>query len=283
MSAIETLLTGLIDYAGLYPPASLDMRTTVRNYMEYRGGKHAWALGRLIVDASRLDELRDAAGDALSDLPLSLIVAGDSSSKAAEDALNRGLRIESIELKCREPLAIRRFGEELPLPVDRYFEIPIASGCAEAVDAISSVGAFAKLRLGGVLPEAFPPPEQVSACLRFLVERNVPFKATAGLHHPLRSCHCLTYQAGSPRAMMHGFVNLFCAIAFVVDRESDLTGTVLAEEDSTAFRILADCVGWRSREWNAEQVRTIRTGFFKSFGSCSFVEPMQDLEALGWL
>ncbi len=66
MTAIEAVLGGLIDYAGLYPPASLDMRAAVRNYLEYRDGPHAFALGRFIVDIARTDELREAAGSALT-------------------------------------------------------------------------------------------------------------------------------------------------------------------------------------------------------------------------
>ncbi len=73
-SAIETLLTGLIDYAGLYPPASLDMRSAVENYRAYRHGKHAHALGRFIVDSNRIDEFLAAAGTA-QDLRLSVIVS----------------------------------------------------------------------------------------------------------------------------------------------------------------------------------------------------------------
>ena len=59
MTALEVLLTGLIDYAGLYPPAGLDMRTAVRNYLSYCHGKHATALGRFLVDIHRLAELRE--------------------------------------------------------------------------------------------------------------------------------------------------------------------------------------------------------------------------------
>jgi len=66
MTAIETLLAGLIDYAGLYPPASLDMRTAARNYVSYQNGPHAFALGRFIVDIARTDELRGFAGDAFT-------------------------------------------------------------------------------------------------------------------------------------------------------------------------------------------------------------------------
>lgn len=283
MSAIETLLAGLIDYAGLYPPAALDMRTAVRNYLGYRAGKHAFALGRFIVDAARLEELREAASDALGDMPLSVIIAADQSGKVVESALNRGFRIESVETKCTEPLAIRRFSEGLPLSIDCYFEIPIAPSCSEAIEAIGSRGAFAKVRMGGVVQDAFPAPDRVAARLQSLTESQVPFKATAGLHHPIRSRHRISNYAESPCAMMHGFVNLFCAAGLAGEGDGEDVEAVLAEEDPAAFQFAADSIGWRSNKWSEELVSTVRREFFKSFGSCSFEEPMQDLEALGWL
>src|SRR5918997_4684898 len=57
MSAIRTLLQGSIDYAGLFPPAELDMRTALQNYARYSGDSSSWALGRFIVPVSRLTEL----------------------------------------------------------------------------------------------------------------------------------------------------------------------------------------------------------------------------------
>jgi hypothetical protein len=283
MSAIETLLAGLIDYAGLYPPAALDMRTAVRNYLAYQAGRHAFALGRFIVDATRLDEVRDVAGESLPGMPLSVIVASDLSGKTIEGALHRGFRVESVETRCSDPLAIRRFSEELPLSIDCYFELPIAAACSDAIDAVGSRGAFAKLRMGGVVQDAFPAPDRVAACLQMLAECQVPFKATAGLHHPIRSRRRVSYESDSPSAMMHGFVNLFCAAALARDFDGEQVDTVLAEEDAAAFRFETDSIGWRSNKSTEEQVSTIRREFFKSFGSCSFEEPMQDLEALGWL
>ena len=75
MSAVTALLSGLIDYAGLYPPAGLDMRSAVRNYLSYRRGRNAMALGRFIVEVNRLEELRAVAGDSLRDMPLSVIAS----------------------------------------------------------------------------------------------------------------------------------------------------------------------------------------------------------------
>ena len=58
---LRILLRGLIDYAGLFPPASLDMADAVRNYAAYREGEHAWALGRFVVPAARLEEFERVA------------------------------------------------------------------------------------------------------------------------------------------------------------------------------------------------------------------------------
>lgn len=52
MTMLRTLLIHAVDYAGLFPPAKLDMETAVRNYASYQEGEHSWALGRFIVPVS---------------------------------------------------------------------------------------------------------------------------------------------------------------------------------------------------------------------------------------
>jgi len=283
MSAIETLLAGLIDYAGLYPPAALDMGTAVRNYLGYRTGKHGFALGRFIVDATRLDELCGAAGGAVSDIPLSVIVSAAASHDSIGEVLDTDLQVGSIEIKCSEPMTIRRICEGLPRQLRRFFEVPIRPGSSETIDAVASAGACAKLRMGGVVPDAFPSPGDVIAWLQLVADRRVPFKATAGLHHPIRARHRLTYSLDSPCAVMHGFLNLFCAAIFAYDGEFELGRAILEEENPVAFRLIPDCIVWRTHEFTLEHIRTIRKDFFTSFGSCSFAEPLLDLEAFGWL
>ena len=288
MSAIETLLAGLIDYAGLYPPAGLDMRAAVGNYLEYHSGKYGFALGRFIVDAARLEELRIAAGDAISEIRLSVIAPADERALEFESMIRGGLNIESLEIKCAEPLTIRRISEGIPIHVERYFEVPIQVGSSGALDAIASIGSRAKLRMGGIVPEAFPQPGEVVDWLELAADRRIAFKATAGLHHPIRARHHLTYSSDSPFATMHGFINFFSAAAFIPsgNRESgnrENASSVLKEESTDAFRISSDAIAWRGHQWTTDQVRTIREEFFTSYGSCSFVEPLQDLEALGWL
>jgi hypothetical protein len=283
MTATEAALTRLIDYAGLYPPAALDVRSAVRNYLGYRGLPQAWMLGRFLVDLARLDELRDAAANELGGLPLSVIAPADFDARVLARRRDEGFRIESIEIKCDEPLKIARVREHVPEDLECYFEIPAQQACTGAIDALAAVNARAKLRMGGVVAEAFPTPQAVAERMETMADRGVAFKATAGLHHPVRSEHGLTYADESPSGTMHGFMNLLCAAAvlrFGGGRAEAVR--VLEERDAKAFCVTAEAIGVHSFSWGAEQMREVRE-YFTSFGSCSFMEPVQDLEGLGWL
>ena len=69
--------------------------------------------------------------------------------------------------------------------------------------------------MGGIVAEAIPSITDVTQTLRTLATIRLPFKATAGLHHPLRSTQPLTYRPQSPTGLMHGFVNLSAAAALL--------------------------------------------------------------------
>jgi hypothetical protein len=282
MTAVETLLTGLIDYAGLYPPAGLDMPSAVLNYRSYQQGPHAFALGRFIVDIARTEELRQVAGEHLRSMPLSLISPSEIELQSLTALTDAGFRIESIEMKCSEPATIAELGRRLPRNIERYIETPIAES-AELLDALAASGMHAKLRMGGVVPEAFPDARSVALFLKELLRRNIAFKATAGLHHPLRARHRVTYALDSSLALMHGFVNLACAAMLLHSGWSvDDAVATLEDQNPDSWDLSADVIRCRSFAWNIAPLRDLRS-FFLSFGSCSFTEPIADLEALGWL
>ena len=284
MTALSKLVAGLIDYAGLYPPAAVDMRTAVRNYTEYRDGPRAFALGRFIVDVSRLAELEAIAGDAIPRMRLSVLLPPSAELTPLLSAIDRGLAIESIEIKADDPAVIERTVSALPSVAEIYFEIPLPLASSASLDAVAATGVRAKLRMGGVTPDAFPAADSVIALLQELRQRNLAFKATAGLHHPVRSRHRLTYAADSPSAAMHGFLNLLAATAILREGGSGSDAhAALCEESPRAFRISADQFGWRNFDWSASQIHSMRKESFVSFGSCSFAEPITDLEAMRWL
>lgn len=284
MTATETLLAGLVDYAGLYPPAALDMRSAVSNYLAYRRGPHAFALGRFIVNLDRIPELRSATGDSFSEMKLSVIVPAETALEDLSYVLGDDFGLAAFEFKINRAAEIERISARLPTHQDRYFEIPVGDQHEELLDAVVACGARAKLRMGGAIAEAFPAAKATAVILNALADRNIAFKATAGLHHPIRSRRPFTYEHDASSGMMHGFINLACAAVLLYSGGTAGEALhTLEEEDPDAWRAEPDAICCRAFRWTTDQISEARKKFLISFGSCSFTEPIRDLEVLGWL
>jgi hypothetical protein len=153
--------------------------------------------------------------------------------------------------------------------------------------AIGVARGRAKIRTGGEVAAAIPEESRVLEFLRIASERRVAFKATAGLHHPLRAMQRLTYKPDSPAAVMHGFLNVFCA-AVLLWHEPELrqeAAWMLGEREADAITMDEMSMTWHNSgvTLTAEQIQQARAQFCIGFGSCSFTEPIEDLRALGWL
>lgn len=284
MTAIETLIEGLFDYAGLYPPASLSLLSAANNYLEYSRGNHAIALGRFIVNFARLDELRSVASDSLEKFSLSVIATSDADLGALAEQIHSTPNIDAVEIKCNNAEDVTRFAQHIPRKLAAYFEVPITTEGHAALKSIAAAGARAKIRMGGVTPETIPSVSDVILMLKALAELRLPFKATAGLHHPVRSLRPLTYQPQSPTGTMHGFLNLACAAATLFSGgDSRNAQSLLEEQDAAAWTVTSDAIRWRDLSWTRDQLATLRRHFLISIGSCSFEEPIHDLQSLGWL
>jgi hypothetical protein len=133
-----------------------------------------------------------------------------------------------------------------------------------------------KLRCGGVTAAAFPSTDEVAEALDACRVAGVPFKATAGLHHPVRS---FREEVG---AKMHGFVNVFGAALLAHEHGLGVKAIaeILAEEDPRVFRFSADAFAWRELSISTSRIRALRRDAVTSFGSCSFDEPREDLRSL---
>ena len=135
--------------------------------------------------------------------------------------------------------------------------------------------------MGGETAEKFPDAENVVEFIRLCAAAHVPFKATAGLHHPVRSVHRFTYQPESASGMMHGFVNVFLAAAFLrAGIKANLAVDLLKEQSAEAFHFEVGGIGWRDRWLDRQEIDAVRHEFAISFGSCSFMEPIEDLRSL---
>ena len=281
MTAMDCMLEGLFDYAGLYPPASVDMRTAVRSYLRSRHSTESKVLGRFVVDIARVEEMRAEAGDAMADLPVSLIVGAGGDTDRIGQLRSEGVRIEALEWKAGA--AGLHDSERAMTAVERYVELPAARLDSNLVEALKRSGLRVKLRSGGLEAGAFPSVEEMARALVLLAEHKIQFKVTAGLHHPLRGEYRLTYASDSLVAPMHGFVNVVCAAALAYGGGGvEEVASVLAERDAGAWRVGPNEIVCGSIAWSADEIREVRQEFLTSIGSCSFVEPLQGLEALGW-
>lgn len=311
LTADRALLSGLIDYAGLFPPASLDMAAAVAEYREARRGPHSWMLGSFICPASRLEELAgvlivsmrsddtpwtvsvildgqpgSAAVSARSfaaemepaatvsmlelRLPAEVCAAVDASDAAAElgPFVGAALSVSPTALPYFEVSRTPQWGRGIPAT--------IAALASHRERERRSLGA--KLRCGGLLADAFPSIEQIVTFMRACRDHRLPFKATAGLHHPIRH---LDEDLG---VMRHGFLNLLVAAALCEAGATDETlRAVLGETDELGFSMSPAAVRWRDETIPSRRVQQLRAERFASYGSCSFDEPVADLVTLGML
>jgi hypothetical protein len=303
--ALRALCGGIVDYAGLFPPAKLDMAPTVQNYHRYRGGRDAaapaWMLGRLVVPVARFAEFEAAVAgllpvvdgpthdDAWAITALTA-AAGDAGLAADLDAIDRfndeharegagAAYVDCIELKAPSASAIDTALDLMPDDLYPYFEIDWASDPRGMIAALAGLDAGAKIRTGGLVADAHPSPEAVARFIAACASAEVPFKATAGLHHPLR------HAASDVGCRQHGFLNVFAGSVLLFGGQIDeaTLATLLADESAASFRFADDGLAWRDRRAPIGQIRAARERFAHAFGSCSYTEPLDDLRRLGLL
>jgi hypothetical protein len=286
---VRECLAGSIDYAGLFPPAALDMRTAVRNYDAYRAGADAALLGGFVVPVSRLDEL-EAELEALDlrGLGASAVAgANPSADVVAASAFNARVsrtKVDAIEAKADRPAAIYELASRASADFEVFVELPLDGALELLVDAVHAVGARAKIRTGGVTTEAFPSSKSVVRFMRACLDAGVAFKATAGLHHPITGTYALTYAPDSPRGAMFGFLNVFLAAAFLAGGASDADAArLLDERDPSGFSFSEEGAEWRGQRVDFGRLASTHASAFGSFGSCSFSEPVGELRNLALL
>ena len=240
------MLERLIDHAALFPPASMSLHDALDEDRQARESPYGWIVDRFVVPAAKLAELpaeRPALSVVLSSLDDVALLDGAADVEAVE-----------LVLPSARPLSadlVAAYSALRPLDVETYFELVFDDGWRDdvpaAIGAVAAIGGRVKLRCGGAF---VPSVEQVGLVVACCRDAGVPFKATAGLHHPMR------------RGEEHGFLNLLAAATAPLERIEE----VLAEEDGSALEI-------------EEASREV----FVSFGSCSWREPVEGLQELGML
>lgn len=294
----------LIDYAGLFPPAALDLDQALSNYAAYQESADHWLIGRFVLPARLLPDLnRDRMAAFTFDNPLELAVISNNidADLAAMTAFRNAYRgratIAAVETRFPDGpdfSATVAFNDglvsEAGLSVPIYYELPFDGRWDLRLgDAITALGDFTtqylqyrpgfKLRCGGETPDNFPTPLQVARTINICRDGNVALKCTAGLHHPFRH-----YDADL-RAWMHGFVNVFAGgvLAAVHRLDNSALTDIIADDNPANFSFDEQVLGWNDLSATADQIAYQRERFLLGFGSCSIEEPRADLRAAGWL
>jgi hypothetical protein len=247
------LYTALVDDAALFPPTSLHMDEALARHRRDVESGNPVLTHRFLCPASRIDRLRSMA-----ERPPRIGLIVDTPEVPPFD----DLPVDIVELPLPEDESVEDLAGRLALPPEVRLFAEVSPG---KVSVTVPRGAGLKVRCGGLTAEAFPPVEQLGLFIRFCVERDVPFKATAGLHHAVRH---FDPSLGVDR---HGFLNLLLAVCEVVEGRDPvpvLRTTDVGQLVRLARAVPEDC---------AERARRLLV----SYGSCSTHTPIEDLHALG--
>lgn len=275
---LRLLTQNLIDYAGLFPPANLDLKTVIKNYVHHLRGPYGWMLGKLICPVSQLKE----AGQYLQlhqlekPIQVSALVTKEQTTGQVIDEIDEfdnNFYNEAIvtAVEAKFSLSLLKLGE--------LYETYIETTDEKQIPDITAAQCRVKLRCGGVSPNDFPSAESVAGLILEAIKHEGVLKFTAGLHHPIR------HHSKDVGCNMHGFVNMFVGalLAYKHQLSKDNLVNILLDESSDHFAFSDKGLQWNDLTIDTKAILQYRKCIASSYGSCSFDEPITDLKTLGWL
>jgi len=298
-ASLRALLAHSIDYAGMFPPCSLELEPALRNQAQYVRSDDTWMLSAFVLPVGQFDAARKILSDFDPQHPLRVSALGPKTENAAafHDAIeNVDAAIRSFSASNVDLISVTQLEMFLPQDVDlalieearsiignlpAFWEAP-AERSEQMIALLAEHNSNAdkptfgfKLRTGGVTPDAFPTSAQIAKALVSPATHQVPIKFTAGLHHPIRQ-----YRE-EVQTKMHGFLNVLGAAVLAAEHKwnEKQTAAMLDDEDPKSFLFDGEFFAWRKWKIDIKRLKD-RRRFVTSFGSCSFDEPREDLRAL---
>ena len=298
VDARTSAFAAFVDYAGVFPPASLTVADATACYRAARTSQESWVAGRFLIRTSQLQELAAEATATMQpgEDPWEVSAIFDSRATAAASLasdfhaeMEPALTVAAAEALISEPSRdgiaklFTTIGSINP-DVVGFLEVARSSDVEAQIRRIASViqesgrTGGSKLRCGGVTADMFPSPSEVAVFIQTTVEESVPFKATAGLHQPFR------HFDESLGIYRHGFVNILLATTAAADGAALSTVTdIISETEPGAFGLSAAFATWGDLRFPGSTLRRTRQNLFVAYGSCDFEEPIEALRAIGLL
>ena len=284
-SPIPAAFRALVDDAAVFPPGNAPLDEAVRAHHEHRASPYADLVGPLVVAGEHLPDLL-ALGVRTA---VCVVVSGGAGALegtvhwAGRDGV---LDLRGVEIALRDSatgelthntrrittavdqlVASGDLDDETTVAVEmpRLYDAGPTADWLAALDEVAAADHRLKLRTGGAAADAFPSATELATCIGAALDRELTFKCTAGLHHALRHVDATT------GLTHHGFLNVLLATRASLDGASVAdVAAVLEETDAEALLAGTDEAGLAgARRW------------FRSFGSCSVLDPLHDLHALG--
>jgi hypothetical protein len=301
-ASLRALLDQAIDYAGMFPPCSLALEPALRNQASYVRSSEAWMLNGFVLPVGQFDATTQFLSEFDRRHPLRVAALGSKTTNAdifLEELKNSATAIRSFSKRDADLVSISHLEMFLPDDVDSaslrkacgitgelpvFWEAPperaeqtIALLAGHNSEKDTAMFGY-KLRTGGVTADAFPSSLQIARALVVAATHQIPIKFTAGLHHPIRQFR------DEVKTKMHGFLNVLGAAVLAGEHQwaADQAVMILEDEDPRSLSFTDDFFAWRDWKIDTERLQG-RRKFVRSFGSCSFDEPRDDLRALGFL
>ncbi len=302
-ASVGALLIHSIDYAGMFPPCSLELEPALRNQAQYVRDPDAWMLGAFVLPVEKFDAAVGNLSLFDQEYPLLISALGAKTTNAGEfiAALKIAAdKIRSFSAQHVPLVSIRQLEMILPhdvgpsslakvgstiegLELQTFLETSVDSA-EKTIALLAEHNSMAarpfgyKLRSGGVSADAFPTSHQIARVLVNAVKQHVPIKFTAGLQQPIRQFR------DEVKTKMHGFLNVLGAAVLASEHEWDekQISKMLEDENGTSFSFSDASFVWREWKITTSRIKA-RRNLVTSFGSCSFDEPREDLRALNLL
>jgi hypothetical protein len=263
----------------MFPPGNATAAEAVPAHNRYRESWFAPMIGPLVVSDSKLAQVGRALQSTDRPEPLAVSVINSGGAGGLLSLVGReipGVRVVAVESALRDlddlagnAARVVAAADHLDESVRVFVEMPYAPGWERAVIEVEAAGRYGKIRTGGLEPAETPSADQLARQLSVLIEADLAFKATAGLHHAWAS------DGTDPaRPRQHGFLNLLLAIESLIEGASEADAAQLLGQGDNRAR--AELI----TSWTEAEAARVRRRF-RSFGCCGVLDPITDLVSLG--